>query len=411
MCMLHQLFSSKDELGIEVLAAHFEHGIRGEESLRDCAFVEDYCKALGIICLSRHADVPAYAAENGIGIEEAARKLRYEFLSSSAEKLGCGLIATAHNADDNAETMLFNLARGTGAKGLQGIPPRRGNIVRPILNMTRDEIERYNIENAVPHVEDSTNSSDDYSRNLIRHSVMPVLRSINPAFSLHALNTAALLRQDEEQLDIMARQVIDSCFDGDSIPIEALNGCTKAVCSRIFRILWPVTLYETHIAALSGLLEGSGLAYADLPGGRVRREQGRLYFTQPSDEKIQTRELIPGQTVELPAAGLRISVNFDVFSKEVNNSFKTYSLKNENICGTLRVSSRADGDKIALLGRNCTKSLKSLFTEAGMTQQQRNMTPVFRDDAGVVAVYGFGIHRRCAAKNGECVLRIDIEKI
>ena len=130
MCLLHWLYSQAERLNITVCAAHFEHGLRGEESLRDCRFVEDFCREHGIELAVEHGDVNRFAAVHGMSTEEAARELRYDFLRRAAARFGCDRIATAHNAGDNAETMLFNLARGTGGAGLRGIPPVRGEIVR-----------------------------------------------------------------------------------------------------------------------------------------------------------------------------------------------------------------------------------------------------------------------------------------
>ena len=126
--------------GLEIFAAHYEHGLRGEDSLRDAAFVEAFCRERGIPCTAEHGDAAAYAAEKRLGVEEAARELRYAFLERTADALSCGRIATAHNADDNAETLLMNLVRGSGLRGLGGIPPQRGRIVRPLLEVPREEI-------------------------------------------------------------------------------------------------------------------------------------------------------------------------------------------------------------------------------------------------------------------------------
>jgi tRNA(Ile)-lysidine synthase len=157
MCLLHWLGNQKD---LHLCAAHFEHGLRGEESRRDAAFVAEYCAAHKIPCAVEHGDVAAFAREKGLGIEEAARELRYAFLERTAADWDCDRIATAHNADDNAETLLLNLVRGAGTAGLSGIPPRRGKIVRPLLGFTRREIEAYLNEHEIPHVEDSSNASD-----------------------------------------------------------------------------------------------------------------------------------------------------------------------------------------------------------------------------------------------------------
>ena len=202
LCLLHLLWSRRAELGVRVCAAHYEHGLRGRESLDDCAFVEAFCRERDIPCLVGHGDAAAFAAREKLSLEDAARRLRYDFLERAADELGCGRIATAHTADDNAETMLLNLARGAGAKGLCGIPPRRGRIVRPLLGATRAEAEAYLSENGLTWREDSSNGEDVFRRNRLRHAVTPVLREINPAFAGAAACTAALLREDEDCLEI-----------------------------------------------------------------------------------------------------------------------------------------------------------------------------------------------------------------
>ena len=410
MCLLHLLKNREAELEIQVFAAHYEHGLRGEESLRDCAFVENWCRENGVPCKSAHGDVRAYAREKGMGTEEAARELRYEFLQKTAAELGCARIATAHNAEDNAETLLLNLCRGSGAAGLRGIPPVRGNIIRPLLGCTRAEIEEYLLENRVPHVEDSSNGEDEYSRNLIRHRVTPVLREINPAFSRAALRTSELMRRDEDCLSMMAENFIKENFDGKSLPLTKLRALHPAVAGRVFRRLCPKTLSLAQTDSLIKLAAGDGLAFADLPGIRLRREQGRLYFGGEESGALPERAIIPGTVTRIPEAGLVISARIEEFSEEINSKFKTYLFKCESICGNITCDSRRPGDKIRPAGRNCTKSLKSLFLEAKMTQREKNLTPVIRDEKGVIAVFGLALDRRVVPKPGDKVLRLDIEK-
>ena len=306
MCLLHMLRSKSEELGIEVAAAHYEHGLRGEESLRDARFVEKFCRDNNILCVVSHGNVAQYAEKNGLGTEEAARLLRYEFLKRTADELDCGRIATAHNADDNAETVIFNLCRGAGLAGLCGIPPVRGRIVRPLLDMTRAEIERYLDSNGVPHVEDSTNALDDYSRNIIRHRVTPVMRELNPRFAEAALRTAELMRQDGDFIDGAARGFIEKNFDGESVGTRSLAVLHPALAGRVFRMLCPKSLSQAHVEAALALTRGSGLAFLDLPGIRLRREQGRIYFGADEHIEIKERELIPGETLHIPEAGLLI---------------------------------------------------------------------------------------------------------
>lgn len=410
MCLLHRLWSMHDELGIDVAAAHYEHGLRGEESLRDAHFVESYCRDNNILCVVSHGNVAEYAEKNGLGTEEAARLLRYEFLEKTASELGCSRIATAHNADDNAETMLLNLCRGTGLTGLCGIPPVRGRIVRPILDMTRRDIEHYLDENAVPHVEDSTNALDDYSRNLIRHHVTPILHELNPRFAEAALRTSELLRQDADLADSAAREFVEKNFDGESIDISSLRALHPALSGRVIRMLCPKSLSQTHVDAALALAYGSGLAFLDLPGIRLRREQGRIYFGAGEHIEIKERTLIPGETLHIPEAGIVIRTDIVEKAEEINGLFKTYIFKFDSICGNMFVTSRRNGDRISPLGRNCTKSLKSLFTGAGMTQRQRDLTPVIRDEKGVIAVCGLAMDRRVAASAGERAIRVQIEK-
>lgn len=411
VCMLHLLVRRAEETGMRVCAAHYEHGIRGEESLRDAAFVAALCERLGVPLTVEHGDVPAYAAAQRLGTEEAARELRYKFLADAAARMDCRYIATAHNADDNAETVLFNLARGSGTKGLGGIPAQRGNIIRPLITVTRAEIEAYLAANALDHVEDSTNAQDEYSRNLIRHAVMPPLRWINPGFAAAIARTAGLLRQDEDYFASAVHRFLDESFDGESVECAALTALHPAVSSRAVRALWGKSLDMAHVDAVLALAAGEGLGYADLPGGRVRREQGRIYFKEPEKRTVTERVLVPGETLDVPEAGLRLRSFFSVYTGEIYGLFKTYCLRCESIYGNVKCTGRQPGDRFSPAGRGCTKSLKSLFTERHMTQRQRDTTVVIRDERGIAAVVGFGTDERCRPETGDRVLCIQIEKI
>lgn len=409
MCLTHYLYENRCLFGIEVVAAHYEHGLRGEESMRDCRFVEEYCHDRGICLYIGHGDVKAYAQENGLGTEEAARILRYDFLESCAKEHGCDRIATAHNADDNAETVIFNLTRGTGTAGLRGIPPVRGNIVRPLLGATRDEIEEYLRQNGIDHVEDSSNASDDYTRNVIRHSVMPVLRGINGGFSAGVGRTSELLRRDEDCLSQLACSFIDECFDDESIDCRSLLSQPEAVSSRVIRTLAGSGLSMEHIDAVLRFASGTELAYLDLPGIRLRREQGRLYFGTTEPRRIEERRIaFPGVTL-IPEAQLVIKCEKGKYTEEVNNKFNTFCFRCESICGGIICTARKPGDEYRPRGRNCTKTLKSLFTQAKLTQNERELTPVVRDDMGILAVYGFGADERGTPSLGDDVIIIKME--
>ena len=407
MCLLHWLTGQKD---LQLFAAHFEHGIRGEESLRDAAFVERWCREWEIPCRVEHADVPVLARERGQGIEETARELRYAFLERTAEELDCDWILTAHNADDNAETLLLKLCRGAGSRGLGAIPPRRGRILRPLLGCTRAEIEDYLLEHHIPHVEDSSNESLDYARNRIRHQVMPVLRELNPRVSRSMLRSSELLRQDEDCLEELASAFLRENLTGDSLPLVKLNALHPAIAGRVLRLFCPEGLERDHVSSALSFCRGEGLGYLDLPGLRLRREQGRLCRDPEEKRLLPLRELRPGEPLDIPEAGLRLLAE-ETVCEEIHDLFKTYLFKSEAICGRLYCNGRQPGDRYHPQGRGCGKSLHDLFREAGMTQRQRDLCPVLRDEKGILAPLGFPADERVRPQAGETCLRLRITTI
>ena len=401
MCLLHLLCSR----GFDVTAAHFEHGIRGEESLRDAAFVENWCRECGIPFRLGHGNVPAYARDKGLSLEEAARELRYDFLFRTAAEIGADCIVTAHNLDDNAETVLFNLIRGSGTAGLCGIPRRRGLIRRPLLDTSRADILAYLAENDVPHVEDSTNDSDDYSRNLIRHRIMPALREINPRFPEAAARTARLAAQDEDCLSALAAPLITEGRRADSLSLDALRTLHPAVASRVVRALLPGLSMERAEAVLT-FVQSSEDGVLEIPGGRLRRGQGRLWLTAPETPVLPQRPVIIGRTLDLPEAGLLLMTEETVYRGEIHDLFKTSFVKCEMIHPDLLCGGRQPGDSIRPFGRGCTKKLSALFKEAGIPCAGRDAVPVLRDAEGPLLVRGLAVAERAVPKIGERAVRI-----
>ena len=404
MALLHMLLRRED---LTVCAAHFEHGLRGEESLRDAAFVEDWCRERSIPFLLEHGDVRAYASERGLGIEEAARELRYAFLERAADQLGCELIATAHNADDNAETMLLHLLRGSGLDGLRGIPRRRGRLVRPLLDMSRAEIERYLEENGVGHVEDSSNTDESLSRNLLRRRVMPVLRELNPRVSEAMGRTARLLERDGDCLDRQAADLLADTGDGEFLFLEVLRTQEPAIAARAIRALAPGSMSEERTEAALEFIRSDEDGLLELPGGALRRERGRLYpETGEAVPTLPERELPREGTLAIPEAGIVIRCERTEKKEEIHGLFKTYDLKCEKIHGKIVCTGRKNGDRFRPAHRGCSKSLRALFGEAGLTRRERAVVPVLRDEEGILAVLGFGQDARSVAACGETVIRI-----
>ena len=227
MCMLEVLLDISLSRGFELCAAHFNHGLRGEESVRDEEFVRKQLAARRTLLFTGGGDARAYAKENGMSVEMAAREMRYGFFRETAAAAGAARIATAHTADDNAETVILNLVRGAGAAGLSGIPPRRGAIVRPMLRVSRDEVMRYIGLRGISYVDDSTNELEIYTRNRIRRAVIPVLRDINPGFGEAVASASEILRADEEYLSGLAdRFISERCAKRSALR------CTKRCMAR-----------------------------------------------------------------------------------------------------------------------------------------------------------------------------------
>ena len=279
MCLLHWLIELQKERGLQLYAAHFEHGIRGDESLQDAVFVEEQCRMLHVPLTIGHGDVPGFAVQQKLGTEEAARILRYRFLEETADSLGCDKIATAHTRNDNAETMLMNLCRGSGTKGLAGIPPVRGRMIRPLLQTDRSEIEQYLERSGVPHIEDSSNQEDGCTRNRIRHRLLPILEEMNPSVLSAFGRSASLLREDEECLCRMAEAFLNENLHENRISAKALSSLEPAVASRVLRLLCGSGVSMERTLALLAFAGGTERGILELPGRKVLRQKGELVFT------------------------------------------------------------------------------------------------------------------------------------
>ena len=398
--------------GVEVVCAHFNHRLRGAESDRDEFFVRGLCADLGVELYRGAGSVAAYASEHKLGIEEAARTLRYRFLRKTAREAGCCRIATAHTANDNAETVLLHLIRGAGGRGLSGIPPVRDEIIRPLLNTTRAEVEDYLRRCGLEHMEDGSNADILFARNRLRLSVFPVLEGLNARAVENICAAAALLGEDEAFFQGLAESFIAENAEDGSLPVSALLELPKSAAMRVFLKYRPGAGRE-HFEALYALCrDGAARAALDLPGGRVAREYDRLYFdldVPPAPLfKIPRRELRVGETTLFPELGRAVKCSLAEYPKEIYSSFNTFYFQSEKICGKIYAASREPGDQIRLFGRGCTKSVKKLFSEAKMPLAERARTLVFSDGLGPVAVAGFGVAERCAPVPGKPALKIEI---
>ena len=410
VCLLHRL---KERGDLRLLCAHYDHSLRGKESRRDADFVRRLCTEWGIPFYEGRGDVAAYAKEAGLSVETAARELRYAFLEATAAETGADFIATAHTASDNAETLLLHLCRGSGTRGLGGIPPRRGKIIRPLLDMSRDEVEAYLAAHSLPHVEDSSNALDDAARNRLRHHAVPALKSVNPAFESAALRTARLLRADEEYLSAAAAAALEGIREEGRLSIPGLMALPEALQLRALRLMTGDRAELVHLDALFSLCQGANpSAELSLPGGRrVRREYDWLTFDAPAARTLGEYPLEAGTVLRLEEAGLSVRTEVLEAGAEIQSSFNTFSFSYGNICGRLTLTPRRDGDKLRLKGRSGTHSLKRLMSDAHIPRTSRGLIPVIRDGEGILGVWGFGQAERAFARPGEQQLRITFEKI
>ena len=401
VCLLHLVRSLGD---VECACAHFDHGLR-PESAGDADFTARLCEKWGIPFFTERGDTAALAREKGLSLETAARRLRYAFLYRTAEIWGADRIATAHTMNDNAETVLFRMARGTGLRGLTGIPARRGALVRPLLGASRAQIEAYLRERDVPWVEDATNAADDAARNRVRHHVLPALEQVHPGALTNVDRMIRSLREDEAYLTSLAEEWLAG--QGDELPAAELAGLPRPVAQRTLRLWLGGDLSAERSEALLELCSGASAAALDLPGGRIWLRNGVLTRKAPEEaEPLPVREICPGRRLSLPEAGLELECLRCEAGEEIQTSFNIFSFSTARVCGKLTVASRSPGEKLVLRGRKGTRSVKKLMTEAKIPRERRSAVPVIRDEAGVLAVWGLGQSPRAFPEPGEPFYKI-----
>ena len=383
MALLYALISLEEEFSLKISAAHLNHGLRGEESDRDEAFVVSQCKALKIPLYTAKKDVNAYVKENSCSIELAARKLRYDFLNEVSN----GLVATAHTASDNLETVLLNLTRGTGLKGLCGIPPVRDKFIRPLIFVTREEVEAFCDKNKIPFVVDSSNLTDDYTRNFLRHNVVPQLNKINPSVENTVINTVSNLREDSIFLSSTAQLCFNQLLNEGKLLIDGFCDLPKSIATRVLIFFCEKNgiknVENVHVEALyNAVMKKTGKIV--LPGKTEFAIKNGFLLVDSDFEEI------PKFKVDIVKKSLEEIKN----TENVNNLFLKNTIDCDKINGELTVRKRISGDKITLNGRNVTKTLKKLFNEEGVPEIRRNHLPVIADDNGAVWVLGFGADKR-----------------
>jgi tRNA(Ile)-lysidine synthase len=395
--LLHMLCSYSIQSGAKIYAAHVNHGIRGEEADRDERFCREFADALGVKLFVLRADVPKIAVERGESVETAARGVRYSYFEQIMREQKIPILATAHNANDNIETVIFNIARGSGLGGVCGIPEcrptKQGIVIRPILSMDKNEILDYCKQNSISFVTDSTNVDTDYTRNLIRSEIIPVMQRINSGAIKNATRMSQSLREDSLCLESMAGWFIEELRDGYSIEIEKLCGSPPSIVNRALIRLYDEltggkTLEQTHINSLRELaVRAVPHSSVSLPGGiEGVIENGKLCLC-PVQKKVEFDDY---SVVLCEGSNLISQTNTEIFIGNSQNAKNVYKksivlyIDSAKIRGELFARSRKSGDSIRTHGMH--KSFKKLLCEKKIPLELRARLPIICDSDGVVAV-------------------------
>ena len=379
-----------------ILLAHVNHGLRGEEAYRDQAFAQNFAARWGLNIRVLEADVAALAKKRGQGLEDCGRQVRYQFFHQLAPGRE-DRILTAHNAEDNAETLLLNLCRGAALEGLCGIPEVRGKILRPLLGVSREEIEAYCTQNSLDFVTDSSNLTDSYARNRLRHQVAPVLKALNPRFVQAAGQTAELLSADREYLRGEARRLLEKAKTSGGLEAAPLREAPGPLSSRALKLFLEEKgcgrLEKKHLdQALAVLARGGGM---DLPGGLwLRCAQGMLFVGKNEDPG---GFCFPAKLGENPLPGGKILVLSKKTRSETENQQKIKNLLFKNaldydlMTGTLVLRSRRPGDRFAPAGRGVSKPLKQIFQENRAPAARRASLPLLECGGRLAWCPGAGV--------------------
>jgi tRNA(Ile)-lysidine synthase len=399
--LLRVLLELRGELGLTLFAAHVNHGLRGEESDGDERFCAETCAALGVPLRSFRFDCAGFAARNRLTLEEAGRVRRYAFFEEARTEFGADAIAVAHNLDDQAETLIMRLARGTGTAGLRGIPSVSGTVIRPLLAIGRAEIERYLESLGQPFRTDATNADTDYARNRVRHKIMPALRAINPEASAALARSARQFADEDALLTEMAQAAYPGALTAESL--LAARPVLRARMARIFIAELTGALTDVSFAHAESLVDlalgGTGRRVA-LPGGIVvENRYGTVAAVRYRAAEYRRGLPVPGETL-IPETGASVSASPDP---------PGLALSAQKARHGLVVRSRSAGDRISIRHIG-TQSVKKFFIDAKIPRERRARIPLIVDESGGIAAVGdIRADARFEPEGGEDIIYINVK--
>ncbi|MBC7961066.1 MAG: tRNA lysidine(34) synthetase TilS [Vallitaleaceae bacterium] len=409
VCLLYLLNTLKESLNVEILAVHVHHGLRGEEADADAQFSRKLCENLQIPFTLVKRDILAEAMALKISTEEAGRRARYEVFENLKEKLNCSKVAVAHHMNDQAETVLFNLMRGSGLKGLGGMKPVRGNIIRPLIECSRSEIETFCKEKSLLYQEDSTNLGDDFSRNQIRHHLIPLMeRQFNPTVVSGINNMSEVLREDADFIEEIAEQTfLKLCLSkhGGCVVLDgtALQMLHPALRKRIYlcairSLENTVEGYESkHLAMIDGLIfMGTGKKLSLLEGLFVEKVYQEVHFLTVIEKNSFWEYILPKDDtlIEIPELKAHLKLQTHKYKNTIKFGENRYTkwFDYDKIIFDLTLRNRRDGDFLLLNGLKQKKKLKDYFIDLKIPRAKRSNIPLLTDGSHVLWVIGYRVN-------------------
>lgn len=416
--LLHLLTRLAGEYSLTLVVTHLNHNLRAEESRRDYDFVRALARRLGLKFAGKTLR-PGELKKAGRSLQEAARARRYAFLDEVAERYGAARIALGHNADDQAETVLMRLLKGSSLSGLAGIPAVRGRLIRPLIDASRTEIERYAKAEGLDHVEDSSNRKDDYLRNDIRHNLIGYLKkNYNPNIVETLARTATVLRADDEYIETVSRAAAEEAVVEKSefvvvLDISRLASMHEALSSRVLLAAAEILgkrseISSTHIKSFIWIVKSANpSAEADLPGLKLTREYERLVVSPPRERKpvsFEVRLKVPGTTV-VPGGGFVFkATRLKKVPAEFSSGQYAEYFDLDAIAEPITVRQFAPGDRMVPLGMKGAKKLKEIFIERKVPRALRPLVPVLCTSDGIL--WAAGVRRSELARVTEETVRV-----
>lgn len=403
VCLLFALLEYRKQVDFALKVVHIEHGIRGKSSLEDAAFVEKLCMEQQVPFACFHLDIPRIAEKEKQTLEEAGRQMRYRIFEEVLEEWKGNKIAVAHNRNDQAETMLFQILRGSGLKGCAGIRPVRGKVIRPLLSTDRKQIEAWLKKKGISWREDETNQEEDYTRNSIRRQILPMMEErINAEAVAHLFALSEELQETESFLEKESRDAFEQCVtilqEEARIRLAIFKQKEVLIRKRIIRMclkeigcgLKDIT--REHIAMILRLTESESGKSVDLPGEwEARREFAELVIGRPGKtELLPEKELMINGVTPFGKGCFRTRL-FPFENQQISQKTYTKWLDYDKIKGALVIRSRHAGDYLIVNRQGGKKKLKAYLTEEKIPVSQKDQIPLLCREEEVFWVIGHRI--------------------